>query len=469
MSSLRKTVLVFLLTVASSAAPAFAQPVITLDQAIATSLANNPDLRIAKLAVDDSQQLVMLAWAEVMPTITSSINYTRSIELPVQFLPGEFFGGAPGTLVPIKFGADNSWQGGFTVNQTLFRGDAIVAVTSGSVYRLAARENERATAQRTVTATRAAYYAVLAAQAHLAVADASINRLRTNLDENRARAAAGLLDEYDVLRLEVQLANEQPMQAEARDALGAAYRALNQIMGLPVDTPFKVKGNLATLDVFAMTADEVNSELMSVDRLVPIVPVDQVDVSANRGDLRSLDVQRRLKDREIFALKTEFLPNITASYNRQWSDAFNGNVATPHDWNRFQTISVNASLPLFNGMRRVSNTKRAQIQRRTLDEQIRNAEQGARNEVVTSWQRLQRIFETASSRRQAVDQSKRGYDIALARFRNGVGTQLDVNEAEYQYQLAELNYALMVFEYLSAKANYDQSRGVVPFVDTQRN
>lgn len=458
-----------LLTFALTMTTAVAQPVITLDQAIATSLANNPDLRIAKLAIDDSQQLVMLAWAEVMPTVTSSINFTRSIELPVQFLPGEFFGGAAGSLVPIKFGADNSWQGGFTVNQTLFRGDAIVAVSSGSVYRLAARENERATAQRTVTATRSAYYAVLAAQAQLTLADASIARLRTNLDENKARASAGLLDEYDVLRLDVQLANEQPKQAEAADALAAAYRALNLAMGLPVDTPFLVKGNLASLDVFSVTPDAANAELMSVDRQVPIVPLDQVDVSAQRGDLRSLDVQRRLKDREIFATKTEFLPNITASYNRQWTDAFNGGVATPDEWNRFQTISINASLPLFDGMRRVTNTKRAQIERKTLDEQIRNAEQGARNEVTTSWQRLQRIFETAASRRQAVDQSKRGYDIAIARFRSGVGSQLDVNEAEYQYQLAELNYAMMVFDYLSAKAQYDQSRGVVPFVDTQRN
>lgn len=458
-----------LLTSALTMTPAVAQPVISLEQAIATSLANNPDLRIAKLAIDDSQQLVMLAWAEVMPTVTSSINYTRSIELPVNFLPGEFFGGTPGSLVPIKFGADNSWQGGFTVNQTLFRGDAIVAVSSGSVYRLAARENERATAQRIVTATRSAYYAVLAAQAQRTLADATIARLRTNLDENRARAAAGLLDEYDVLRLEVQLANELPKQAEAVDALASAYRALNLVMGLPIDTPFQVKGNLAILDVFAVNPDAENAELMSVDRKVPVVPLDQVDLAANRGDLRSLDVQRRLKDREILATKTEFLPNITASYNRQWSDAFNGDVATPDNWNRFQTISINASLPLFNGMRRVTNMKRAQVERRTLDEQIRNAEQGASHELTTSWQRLQRIFETAASRRQAVDQAKRGYDIALARFRNGVATQLDVNDAQYQYQLAELNYALMVFDYLSAKAQYDQSRGVVPFVDTQLN
>lgn len=459
---------VVLLTIALLPLAASSQTAVGLDQAIATALANNTDLRIARLAIDDSEQQVMLAWAEVMPTVSSSLNYTRSIELPVQFLPGEFFGGAPGTLVPIKFGADNSWQGGFTVNQTLFRGDAIVAISSRDVYRLAAVENSRATAQQVVTRTRLAYYGVLIAEAQLRLADASLTRLRANLAENRARAGAGLLDEYEVLRLDVQLANEAPRRAEALDAFDKALRDLNLAMGLPVDAPTAVLGDLVSLDVFAMEADSVNAGLMAVDRMVPLLPVDQLDPAANRGDLRSLDVQRRLKDREIFAIKTEFLPEITATYNRQWTDAFNGDVALAENWNRFQTVSVNVSLPLFNGWRRMTHLKRAQIERRGLDEQVRFAEQNARNELATSWQRLERVFETASSRKRAVEQARRGYDIALARYRGGVGSQLDVSEAEYQFQLAELNYATLVFDYLSAKAQYDLSRGDVPFVDATR-
>lgn len=459
---------VALLTIALLPLTSAAQTAVGLDQAIATALANNTDLRIARLAIDDSEQQVMLAWAEVMPTVTSSLNYTRSIELPVQFLPGEFFGGAPGTLVPIKFGADNSWQGGFTVNQTLFRGDAIVAISSRDVYRLAAIENSRAAAQQVVTRTRLAYYGVLIAEAQLRLADASLTRLRANLAENRARAAAGLLDEYEVLRLDVQLANEEPRRAEALDAFDKALRDLNLAMGLPVDAPTAVIGDLVSLDVFALETDSTNAGLMAVDRMVPLLPVDRLDPAANRGDLRTLDVQRRLKDREIFAIKTEFLPEITASYNRQWTDAFNGDVALADNWSRFQTVSVNVSLPLFNGWRRMTNLKRAQIERRGIDEQVRFAEQNARNELTTAWQRLERVFETAASRKRAVEQARRGYDIALARYRGGVGSQLDVSEAEYQFQLAELNYATLVFDYLSAKAQYDLSRGDVPFVDTTR-
>ncbi len=458
---------------AAAQAPTPAAPVLSLEQAIATALANNSELRMAALAMDDARQQVNLTWAEVMPTVTAALNYSRSIELPVNFLPGEFFGQPAGTLIPVKFGADNSWQGGFTVNQTLFRGDALVGIASEGVYKEAARENHRATAQRTVTNVRVAYYAVLLAEARFMQADQSIARLKSNLAENRARQAAGTLDEYEVLRLEVLLANEEPARHEARNALAEAYRALNLAMGLPVDTPFRVSGDLVAFDLFA-EADAANAGLTTVDRAVPFAAADSTDLSATRGDLRALDVQRRLQNRQIFALRTRYLPELSLTYQRQWSAAFNGDARFPgedatgnSEWNRFQVVAVNVSVPLFNGFRRVTNLKRAHIERRVIEERIRYAEQSARNEVVTTSTALERIFETAASRRQAVSQAERGYTIASARFRNGVGSQLDVTEAEFQYRLAQLNYAALVFEYLSTKARYDLAVGIVPFVDTR--
>ena len=53
------------------------------------------------------------------------------------------------------------------------------------------------------------------------------------------------------------------------------------------------------------------------------------------------------------------------------------------------------------------------------------------------------------------------------RLENGLGSQLEVTDAEVQVRQAEVNYALMVFNYLTAKAQYDLATGVVPFVDTQ--
>lgn len=78
---------------------------------------------------------------------------------------------------------------------------------------------------------------------------------------------------------------------------------------------------------------------------------------------------------------------------------------------------------------------------------------------------LERIFETAQAREQALDQATRGYDIAQQRFESGLGSQLEVTEAELQVREAELNYSQMVFEFLTTKADYDFALGLVPMAD----
>ena len=50
---------------------------------------------------------------------------------------------------------------------------------------------------------------------------------------------------------------------------------------------------------------------------------------------------------------------------------------------------------------------------------------------------------------------------------NGLGSQLELTDAEVQVRQAEVNYALMVYQYLTAKAEYDLATGKVPFVDTE--
>lgn len=71
-------------------------------------------------------------------------------------------------------------------------------------------------------------------------------------------------------------------------------------------------------------------------------------------------------------------------------------------------------------------------------------------------------------RQKALELARQGYQRAQARLENGMGSQLDVTNAELQLREAEANYARMVFNYLSAKAQYDQAIGMVPFVDNDK-
>lgn len=450
---------------------------LTLDEAIQVALANNPQVKRAMLSVDDADELVRIAYSEIFPDVTSSISYTRNVELPVNFLPGEFFGGDPGTLVPVSFGTDNNWQGGFTVNQTIFRGETIIGLSTSEIFKTVQQESLRATSQQIITQTRVAYYQVLVAQEQLRLQQAQIERLEQNLRENRVRQEAGIVDAYNVLQLEVQLSNQKPQLVEAEYAVDEAYRNLKVALGLPLKFDFNVVGNLNEFDILAEDATTgENEHIKKVDRMTSFafrkMQPDSMGLEDTRGDLRLLDASLELKNREVRAVQSRFLPILSATYNLQWTAAEPGtpnffqNSEPNTDPVRFQTLGINVSLPIFQGFKRNADVQRVKIERKDILEQKRAAQLTAQNEVASAGEAINKAFETAEARKIALRQANEGYERARKRLENGLGSQIEVTEAEVQVRQAEVNYALMVFEYLTAKAQYDLATGMVPFVDT---
>lgn len=445
---------------------------LTIDEAIKIAVANNPQVKRALLSVEDADQLVKIAYSEIFPSISSSLNYTRNFEIPVNFVPGEFFGGAPGTLVPVAFGTDNNWQGGFTVNQTLFRGETIVGLSSATVFKTVQAENLRATSQQIITQTRIAYYSVLAALEQLRLQQIQIKRLEQNLVENQARQKAGLVDEYTVLSIKVQLSNQRPQLIEAEYAVDEAYRSLKVAMGLPLQFNFNVKGSLNNFDIISIeqTEDE-NAQLKMIDQLNPYVfqkdNFNTEGLEQTRGDVRILDASLELNNKEITAVKSRFLPSISAAYNLQWTAAEPDAPTFFENSARFQTLGLNVSLPLFQGFKRIADVQRVAIQRKDIEQQKRAVLLNAENEVASASEDLNKAFETSEARKTALQQANEGYDRAKKRLENGLGSQLELTDAEVQVRQAEVNYALMVYQYLTAKAQYDLAVGSVPFVDTE--
>lgn len=448
--------------------------VLSIEQALDISVANNADVRRALLSVMDADEQIRIAWSEVMPSVTTSATYTRNLEIPVNFLPAEFFGGEPGELIPVAFGTDNNWTGGVTVSQNIFRGEAIVGISSSALFKSAQQENLRATLQQVVTQTRKAYYRVLVAEEQLRLQQATVQRIQENLEENRKRLNAGLVDEYDVLRLEVQLSNQQPLIREAEFDVEQAYRDLKLVLGVPVEMPFRVVGNLNRFDILSEDPSvSENESLKKIDNFTSLPPSGEPEVKGmmqeQRGDLRMLHVQDELKDREILAIKSRFLPTVTADYNLRWTSAQPGRPVVFDDARRYQTIALTVSVPIFEGFQRRANLSRAYIEKKDIREQQEAAERSANNEYESAKENLYSLFETAAARQKALDQARRGYEISLQRYNEGIGAQIEVTEAEHQVREAEFNYAQMVFDYLSAKADYDFALGLVPKADQAGN
>ncbi|MEX2455831.1 MAG: TolC family protein [Balneolaceae bacterium] len=447
---------------------------INLEQAIQIALANNTQLKQAVLSIDEADQQIRTAWSQVMPDIALSADYTRNLEVPVNFLPEIVFdpNGDPDALIPVAFGTDNNWSGGLAISQTLFSGQAFVGISSADLYKTAQSESLRATSQGVVTQTRLTYYQVLLAKEQLRLIEAQIERINSNLDDTRKRAEQGFADDYAVLQLEVQQSNLEPQRTSAEFAIDNAVRELLDVMGLPVHLTIGVTGNLNSFDIHSTTASsEENEALKTIDRLtqtqVESDPLFTQDVLEYRGDIRVLDIQKQLQEKQLSAQRSNYLPTLSANYNLNWSASQAGRpvfFGTEQTRARSQTILLNLRFPIFQGFSRDAAVQTAKIEMKDLEVQEYQTQQTATKEILATQQSILEAYETSEARNKALEQAEIGYDRALARYQSGVGTQQEVTDADLQLREAENNYAQMVLNYLSAKAEYDQAIGQVPYI-----
>lgn len=444
----------------------------TLEQAIQTALASNREIRKAALGVKDGDAQVLSAWAEVLPDVSASANYTRNIEIPVNFIPAQVFDpSAPaGELVPVQFGTDNNWQGGLTVSQNIFKGQAIIGLSTSRLYKLAQSQNFILTSQQIITQTRQAYHQALLAKERVELLEASLARLERVLEETKVRRDAGLIDDYSVLQIEVQLANQRPSLIEAQNEYKQSLRGLVQILGLPVGSLFDVVGDLTSFVISTTNQPSpTNEHLGRIDQANGhsaqslLRPQDVVD---QRADIQFLESQVALRQKQLLATKSEYLPSISAVYNLQWSSAQPGTPVVFENAIRFQTVGLAVSLPIFQGSQRIANVSRASIELQTFETDLEQAEVSAAQEIATLQDEFTRLFLSYEARQMALEQAREGFDRAKLRLDSGSGSQLELTEAELQLQQAEFNVVQLAHDYLNAKASFDYAIGSVPFTET---
>lgn len=466
---------VFSVATAQSEIKDVSKKTMNLEQAIQISLANNTQMKRSLLSIKNADQDIRKAWSNVMPSVTTSANYTRNLEVPVNFIPAIIFdpNANSGDLVPVAFGTDNSWQGGLSVSQTIFSGQAFVGISSSELYKEAQSESMRATSQGIVTKTRIAYYQALVSKEQLRLVQTQIDRIKQNLKDTKIRYEQGFTDEYAVLQLEVQLGNLEPQLIQAEFQVKKALQELLDVMGLPVQLSIDIKGDLGAFNVRTMSAEnEVNIELKKVDRLTTLT-LEEDSIALNnamnfRGDLRMLDIQKELLGKQLDAEKSTYLPTISASYNLNWSASQPGKpvfFGTDDSRARSQTLMLNVQVPIFQGFKRDAAVQQAQIQVKDNEVQLFQAAQTASKEILSAKQDVSEALQTNEALKKAIDQAEIGYERATIRYQNGLGSQQEVTDADLQLRQAEVNYTQMVARYLTAKAQYDLAVGKVPFIE----
>ena len=231
---------------AAGVAGASAQMRLTLPQAL-DRLSENPTVKVAEMEVQRYDYVKRQTWGNLLPQISASGSYTRSI------VKSEMRGG-------ISFGADNTFA---------VQGDLSLPLFAPSVYRtLKMNDAQMATAVEAARASRIdlvaevkkAFYNILLAEQSLAVLRESEATVQRTVDDTQVQYEHGLASEYDLLTAQVQLSNLKPTILQTENSIKLAKLMLK-------DVPFDSRGggDRAVGELDAMR-DEV---LAGTDGLTP--------------------------------------------------------------------------------------------------------------------------------------------------------------------------------------------------------
>ncbi|MFW6088831.1 MAG: TolC family protein [Gemmatimonadota bacterium] len=448
----------------------------TLDRAVDIALRNNRELHVAELDLATAEKQVGEAYGGLFPEINANASYQRNLTVPEAFLPAAIFDpdASPDDLVPVRFGADNQWQAGIDVNQPLFDASVFIGVSTAGKFREFSRESLRGAAQQIATDVRVAYLDVLLAEERVRLTTNSVARVEQTLDEARAMYRVGLLGEYDVLRLEVELANIEPELRRSRDRLVEARRNLAIEMGLPDAVPVRAEGSLASVDPSDLDANTPANRLILTfngvddpERLGAAPLVERA--AAGRSDVRQLALRRELEEVRVGVAKSELLPTAEAFFNYSLSAQENGglNFFGENDMQRTtaSAVGVRVTVPVFSGLRRYNRVAQRQIEVRQVESRLAELRLRAESDVRTRADQVGEADARATAQRQAVAEARRGFEIASSQYREGTGSRLEVTDAELALRQSELNYARAVYDYLTARARLDLAVGQVPRVD----
>jgi len=453
---------------------------LTLEDAVDLALRRNREIGGALYGLEEAREQASEAWSNIFPSVDLSASYTRNISPAVNFVPaGLFDPDAPAEdLVPLQFGADNVWTMTLTAEQPVLNAAAFLGVGAAGRFETLQQEVFRGRVQTVVTAVRSTYYDVLLAQERERLTRKSVERVRESLEETRALNRAGLVGDYDVLRLEVELANLEPNLLRAANAVKQSRRRLAVELDLEDTESLRVTGSLATMELGDLDANTPENRAILTFSGVDAAPGDAgplteasigrlVEVAReSRSDLRQLALTRDLRRTEMQLEQVEYLPELSVVGTYAINSSQNGDpdfFGAPRAYSR--RVGVQFTLPVFQGFGRDARIDRRRATLRAVDVQQAQALDQAENEVRTLLEQIDEARARARGQRLAVRQAGRGFEIASAQFREGIGSQLELTDAEVALRESEFNYAQAVYDYLVARAGLDEATGRVPRVE----
>jgi outer membrane protein TolC len=442
---------------------------LTLPEAVRRATERGEEVRLAQSTVTDAHSQVVQARADAMPQVRLGLSYQRTFASPfrsstsgpslppfapdttlpvdqrVKYLEDEYPNsvqrGIGGLFANSSFGAENTWTGNMTVSQLLFQGNKVGAGLRGArAFERGAREQLEETRQDIIYRTRQAYLNALYAERLVAIAEGGKVLSEEQLRRVELNQRVGGAADYDLLRAQVEAANQEPVVIAARNDRDIAMLQLRSLVNVPLETAIELdRGVLAFADTMEVDWEAIGS------------------LAATRAAIAVAEANVEVRRQAVTYFRGEMWPALRANLYLGAQAYPNG--FTPQTWRNDWNASMTVSWPIFEGFRTRGQISQARARLDQAELQLSQQREAVSLEVDRARAELLRARALYSARRQTVAQATRAQYLASVRFANGISTPLEVSDSRLALQQAQVNEAQATRDYLVGMAAMEKALG----------
>lgn len=414
----------------------------TIQQAVEYAYKNNVQVKNALLNIQVQQQTNRDITSAALPSVTGTLSGNNYLQLPVSLLPGEFFGGAAGTFIPVRFGVKYNASATLQLQQLLFDGQVFIGLQARRTSIEFQTKNKEVTEEMIKTNIHKIYYQLVVSKTQIDLLDANISRLAKLEHDTKELYKNGFAEKLDLDKIAVQVANLQTEKLKALNSIDLGYMGLKTLMGMPVTDSL-------------ILLDKLGEEQISKD-----FTLDTAYNYTDRKDFQYLSLGKKLNEFNIKRYQLSYLPTVslsgsyTKNAQRNQFDFFGKG-----DWFTTSFVGLNVAVPIFDGFGKDARIKKARFELKQTENQIDDLKLNIDNEVAQSRVNFRTAIATMNFQKKNMQLAENVYNQTKKKYEVGTGSNTEITAAQTDLVTAQTNYISALYSAIIARVDYLKAIG----------
>jgi len=403
---------------------------LTLKQAVALALKQNPQVQIAVLNIAESKQDRSLARSGLLPQADLRISDSVMRE-NIEALFGKPFPGIPEHIGPFQF-----FQAGPGFSFPLLDLTAFRRWQAASHEVGASERDSESIREQTVLLVVSQYLGTLQSSANVTAAQSRVQLAQALYDQAADVQKHGAGTGLDTLRAQVELENQQQRLIEAQTQLRTSTYGLAQLLNLDPSEQIELADQLSFFETPAFPGDTTIQQAYQ-----------------QRPEMEALEEREREAELSRKQASEQRLPTISVSGNWDYTG-----LSVPSAIPTY-TYSANLDFPLITSGRIRAQMTKAELDLKKLEQQ----RQDLRNQIALQ---VKTALANLESARHEVDVANRGVKLAQEevnqardRFAAGVANNIELITAQDALERANNNQISALFTYNQSRADLARATG----------